>query len=127
MRHFILLLLLTLVLVGCNEAKPDFDNVSESLVNAERVMNDKDLVITTATSSQSKIINFRILIKDRINNEQAKGLVNDFFNEIDKNITDLELFKKTYSIKFDIKSQKDGQILYQGKREKEEDQIWWQF
>lgn len=127
MRSLVLLILVSLTLVGCNESKPDFDELTKALVNAEKTMNEKDQVITTATSSQDDIINIRIMVEDRITNEQAKNLVNDFFNEIEKKIKDLDQFNKYFSIKFDIKSQKDGEILYQGKKDKNEEQIWWQF
>ncbi|MNL08545.1 hypothetical protein D3C87_1292720 [compost metagenome] len=92
-------------------------------------MNAMTLVTTTATSSNAGdgIINFRIMVEDRITNEQAKELVFEFYNEIEKGISEIQLFRETYQIKFDIKSGKDGEILYSGQRNKGEDQIWWQF
>lgn len=49
------------------------------------------------------MINIRIMVEDRLTNEQAKELVFDFFDEIERGITDLNLFRKSYQINFDIK------------------------
>ncbi|MNR38680.1 hypothetical protein D3C85_1568030 [compost metagenome] len=54
------------------------------------------------------------MVEDRITNEQAKELVFEFYNEIEKGISEIQLFRETYQIKFDIKSGKDGEILYSG-------------
>lgn len=131
MRYLIVLIILfSLVTAGCNKDKEiDFNQLVDSLVKAEKIMNNKELVTTTATSSSSSdgMINFRIMVEDRLTNEQAKELVFDFYDEIERGITDLNLFRKSYQINFDIKSEKDGEIIYKGQRNKDEEQIWWQF
>lgn len=130
MKYVIVFILLFSLITGCNYNKEiDFDQLVDSLIKAEKTMNSEELVITTATSSSSSdgMINFRILVEDRITNEEAKELVFDFYDEIERGITDLSLFRKSYQINFDIKSEKDGEIIYKGQRNKGEEQIWWQF
>ncbi|MGG3280138.1 hypothetical protein [Paenibacillus solani] len=131
MKYLIVLIILfSLITAGCNNNNEiDFNQLVDSLVKAEKSMNSKELVITTATSSSSSdgIINFRVMVEDRLTNEQAKELVFDFYDEIERGITDLNLFRKSYQINFDIKSEKDGEIVYKGQRNKGEEQIWWQF
>ncbi|MFC5528062.1 hypothetical protein [Cohnella yongneupensis] len=125
-----LIILVTLITTGCNKKDEiDFNQLVDSLGKAEKTMNSKELVTTTASSSNSTdgIINFRIMVEDRLTNEQAKGLVFDFYNEIEKGISDINLFRQSYQINFDIKSEKDGEIIYKGQRNKGEEQIWWQF
>ncbi|OIA98737.1 hypothetical protein AK95_16390 [Paenibacillus sp. LC231] len=131
MKYLIVLIILfSLITAGCNNNNEiDFNQLVDSLVKAEKTMNSKELVTTTATSSSSSdgIINFRIMVEDRLTNEQAKELVFDFYDEIERGITDLNLFRKSYQINFDIKSEKDGEIIYKGQRNEGEEQIWWQF
>jgi hypothetical protein len=38
---------------------------------------------------------------------------------------EVSIFRNKYDFKFDIKSEKDGEILYKGRLD--QDQIWWQF
>ncbi|MFD1135985.1 hypothetical protein [Paenibacillus urinalis] len=124
------IILFSLITAGCNNNNEiDFNELVDSLVKAEDSMDSKELVTTTVTSSSSSdgIINFRIMVEDRLTNEQAKKLVFDFYDEIERGIKDLNLFRKSYQINFDIKSEKDGEILYKGQRNKGEEQIWWQF
>ncbi|AWP28087.1 hypothetical protein [Paenibacillus sp. Cedars] len=113
MRYLIVsIILFSLITVGCNNNNEiDFNQLVDSLVKAEKTMNSKELVTTTATSSSSSdgMINIRIMVDDRLTN--AKELVFDFFDEIERGITDLNLFRKSYQINFDIKSEKDGDII----------------
>lgn len=126
MKTIFLLLFCSIITTGCTQPKIDVDELSAACVKAENTMNEKDLVITTATSSNIETINFRILVEDRLTNEQAKTLVTEFFEEIENGIQDKNLFRKSYLVKFDIKSQKDGEILYKGQRNKGDETIWWQ-
>ncbi|GAA0831204.1 hypothetical protein GCM10008915_10840 [Bifidobacterium pullorum subsp. gallinarum] len=118
MRYLIVsIILFSLITVGCNNNNEiDFNQLVDSLVKAEKTMNSKELVTTTATSSSSSdgMINIRIMVEDKVTNEQAKELVFDFFDEIERGITDLNLFRRSYQINFDIKSEKDGDLIYKG-------------
>jgi len=58
------------------------------------------------------LINFRILVEDRLTNEQAKSLVFNFFDEIEQGISKKDFFRKIYQINFDIKPEKEGEILF---------------
>ncbi|MDK8189251.1 hypothetical protein QP794_04040 [Paenibacillus sp. UMB7766-LJ446] len=126
MRSILILLFCSIITIGCTKPKIDFDELASATAKAEKSMNDKDLVVTTATSSDKKTINIRILVEGRLTNEQAKYVVTEFINEIEKGIQETDLFRKSYLIKFDIMSQKDGEILYKGQRNKGEETIWWQ-
>jgi hypothetical protein len=67
------------------------------------------------------------MVKDRITNENAKELAKEFINTLENQIKEKELFKKSYQITFDFKSEKDENILFNGKRDKKTKDIWWQF
>jgi hypothetical protein len=126
MRTILILLFCFIITIGCTKPKIDFGELASATAKAENSMNDKDLVVTTATSSEKETINIRILVEDRLTNEQAKYLVTEFINKIEKGIQETDLFRKSYLIKFDIMSQKDGEMLYKGQRNKGEETIWWQ-
>ncbi|OPA80513.1 hypothetical protein BVG16_07240 [Paenibacillus selenitireducens] len=127
MRTIIILLFCAIITIGCNKQKIDFDEVTNSLNKAEKTMNSKDRIVRIEASPNNETINFRIMVEDRITNEQAKTLVSVFLNEIEKGIQNKDLLRKSYLIKFDIISQKDGAILYKGQRNKGVEEIWWQF
>ena len=125
MRAFFITILL-IVLTSCSENKLNFDDVVKSQVLAEKEFNNKGYITATA-SQQNENVKFRIMVKDSINNEKAKELAKEFINIMENQIKDKELFKKSYLITFDFKSEKDGNILFKGKRDKGTEDIWWQF
>lgn len=73
MKNLCILIFISFVLAGCNNSTSSLDEIVESLVNSEKIMNQKELVVTTATSSSSELINLRIVVEDRITKEQALG------------------------------------------------------
>jgi hypothetical protein len=122
----ILIILLLIILSSCNKNNVDPNEVIKSLVLAEKHLNNKGFV-TASSSESNKYIKFRIMVKDRITNEEAKKVIGEFIGTMESNIKDKELFKDTYYMTFDIKSEKDGNVLFNGKRDKGNIDIWWQF
>jgi hypothetical protein len=125
MKVFFIAILL-IVLTSCTETKLNFDEIVKSLALAEKEFNNKGYITATA-SQQNEYVKFQIMVKDRTTNENAKELAEEFINTIENQIKDKELFKKSYLITFDFKSEKDGNILFNGKRDKGTKDIWWQF
>lgn len=126
MKQIIVSIIIFLLLVGCNDRRLDFEEVSDAMGHAEKYMNDNELVTTSASSVlNNQFINFRLVVKDRITNEQAKLLIEELVNDIESNLSDTKIFRNKYDFKFDIKSEKDGEILYKGRLD--QDQVWWQF
>jgi hypothetical protein len=122
----VLIILILLVLSSCTKNNVDPNEVIKSLVLAEKHLNNMGF-ITASSSESNKFIKFRIMVKDKITNEDAKKLIGEFIGTMESNIKDKELFKDTYYMIFDIKSEKDGNILFNGKRDKGNIDIWWQF
>jgi hypothetical protein len=122
----VLIILLLIILSSCNKNNVDPNEVIKSLVLAEKHLNNKGFV-TASSSESNKYIKFRIMVKDRITNEEAKKVIGEFIGTMESNIKDKELFKNTYYMTFDIKSEKDGNVLFNGKRDKGNIDIWWQF
>jgi hypothetical protein len=122
----VLIILLLIILSSCNKNNVDPNEVIKSLVLAEKHLNNKGFV-TASSSESNKYIKFRIMVKDRITNEEAKKVIGEFIGTMESNIKDKELFKDTYYMTFDIKSEKDGNVLFNGKRDKGNIDIWWQF
>ncbi|WP_256762153.1 hypothetical protein [Cohnella sp. WQ 127256] len=119
----LLIISLFLFSSGCNNSNTTIDDAGEALGYAEKVMRDKN--ITTASSYQPNgYAKFRIMADENTSKEEAKQLVEEFIQSFENQLTDKEKFYKTHEMIFDIKSSKDGKILYSGKKDKE---IWWQF
>jgi len=57
--------------------------------------------------------------------ENAKQWVEGFIRDFEGQLNNIDKFYKAHIIIFDIKSEKNGSILYSGKKDKEG--IWWQF
>jgi hypothetical protein len=126
MKRIVGSILLFLFLVSCSEkSNVEFSELSDSLVNAEKVMRTNELVVTTASSSQLNEVKFRIIVEDRITNEEAKELIYKFIETIEEKLSNPIKFKDTYNLFFDITS-KDG-VIYNGKREMGQYELWWQF
>ncbi|MFD2612708.1 hypothetical protein [Paenibacillus gansuensis] len=70
-------------------------------------------------------IKFRLMVKRPITNKQAKILASEFIEKTENGISDAELFRNYCTFEFDILSI-EGEVLYKGKRDKGEEQIWWQ-
>ena len=126
MRHILILIVFFTVLMGCNKQEHDLDDLGMSLVKAEQFMNKQDLIVATATSLNNNIVKFRIVVDERLSNEQAKELVTEFIETIEDGILNKQLFKETYQIFFDIISGQTG-VIFSGQRNKGEEDIWWQF
>lgn len=125
MRVF-LIVALCFLLSSCNERTLDFDDVVHSQVYTEEAFKLKGFV-TATSSKQDDVVKFRIMVKDHVTKEDAKALVQDFIDTMETQIHDKELFIKSYRLTFDLKSEKDGEILFQGKRDKGTRDLWWQF
>lgn len=125
MRVFYIITLL-IFLTSCDVNKLNFDEVVKSQIHAEEEFKRKGY-ITATSSEQNEYVKFRIMVKDRITNENAKELVEEFIKIMENQIEDKDLFNKSYQLTFDLKSEKDGNILFNGKRDKGTKDIWWQF
>lgn len=68
---------------------------------------------------------FRIMANNDSTKEKAEQWVEDFINDFEGQLNDIDKLYKTHIIIFDIKSNQDGSILYSGKKDKEG--VWWQF
>lgn len=124
--RIIVITALVIFLTSCSTHELNYDDVAESIGYAEQKFRSKGVVALTS-SERNEQVKFRIMVKDKISNEKAKELVEEYINSIESRINDKELFNKSYLITFDIKSEKDGNILVNGKREKGTQDIWWQF
>jgi hypothetical protein len=126
MKTFSILIIIMLLLTACNAGHLDFNEIAQAQGYAEQKMKEKGII--TATSSKSNdYVKFRIMSKDRLNNEDGRQLIDDFINLLEERIGDKDLFNRDYKLTFDIKSGIDGKILYKGKRDKGSKEIWWQF
>jgi hypothetical protein len=126
MKHIVFILLffsLLFVSGGCNNSNSSLDDVGDALSHAEKTMRDKGL-ITASSFQPNEYAKFRIMAGNNTSKEEAKQLVEDFIRTFESRLIDKEKFYKTHEIIFDIKSDKDGKILFSGKKDQE---IWWQF
>ncbi|WP_438350664.1 hypothetical protein ACP8HI_08490 [Paenibacillus sp. FA6] len=124
--RILLICILTVVLTSCSYNDIDYDEVTKAELYAEKLMVKKG--VTAVSSSQSnEYIKFRIMTKDTMNNEEAKKIVGEFIDSFESQIKNKEKFRKIYDITFDIKSEKNGNILFNGKRDKGKGELWWQF
>jgi 8-oxo-dGTP pyrophosphatase MutT (NUDIX family) len=104
----------------------DFNEIVKAQGYAEQKMREKGVV--TATSSQSNdYVKFRLMTPDSLTNDEAKELVQEFITLLEEPIKSKDSFNQEYYLLFDIKSEKDGRILYNGKRDKGNTDLWWQF
>jgi len=106
---------------------PEYDVVF-ALVTAEKVMKTDESVRNVATSYDGKgLIKFRIVVKEKIDNWEAKRLVFTFMNEIE-NSADVRKsgeFWTKFALEFDIID--DTQVLFQGINNKENGRVYWIF
>ncbi|WMT39686.1 hypothetical protein RE628_20110 [Paenibacillus sp. D2_2] len=125
MRIF-MIIVLAIILTSCSQHEMSFDDVVKSQAHAKEAFKRKGYITATA-SKQNELVKFRIMVIDKITNDNARELAEEFINLMETQIKDKELFNKRYQITFDIKSEKDGNILFNGKRDKGTTDIWWQF
>jgi hypothetical protein len=118
-----------LITVGCDNLNVK-DGISEGVIKAQVIMEQDELVSSVAEAFNGKEnIKFRIVVKGSLTNNQAKMLVIKFMEAISKHskLQDNTKFWGKYNLNFDITSQKDGQILFNGTKFKDKDDIFWIF
>lgn len=120
----ITLLFFSLITSGCN-SQNDYsaDEIVDALVYAEKTFREEENV--TASSFNNEYAKFRIMADNDTTNELAEQLVKKFINNFESMLTDKDGFYLSHTIIFDIKSNEDGEILYKGKKDESNNEIWW--
>ncbi|REK76012.1 lipoprotein [Paenibacillus paeoniae] len=129
MKQYLFLIILLIILSGCSNPRSLPTNIGDALSHTKSVMRDQGLV-TVGSYSPNEKVKFRIMVSRNITKEEAKRLAEDFIKEFENQLTntdtDIDTFYKDHVVYFDLKSEVDGEILYEGKRESVEE-IWWKF
>jgi hypothetical protein len=130
MKCSISLIIISLALVTSGCSKSIHYDVASALSKSEDVMNKYDMVQIVASSFDGdETIKLRILVKQQINNAQAKNLMTKYIDEINKNSHSKvsEPFFDRYLVRFNIIDGKIGTELYKGIKEKGNKEIYWIF
>jgi hypothetical protein len=129
MRIIIILLAIGVLLVGCKEGKPQF-KIGFLLSTAEKTMRKDVSVQDLATAYDGKEkIKFRILVKKQLLNTEAKQLAEKFINEMEHtaNVQLPDRFWDYYTLEFEMLQADTGKKLFNGIKEKGNNEIYWIF
>ncbi|MCZ8514964.1 hypothetical protein O9H85_21575 [Paenibacillus filicis] len=110
-------------------SKHEYDIIAAE-VKAEKIMKTDESVRAIASSFDGKdLIKFRIVVKKKIDNSEAKRLIGKLMNEIAiyANARNSVAFWTKFNINFDIIDENDGQVLYQGLNNKKDGGVYWIF
>jgi hypothetical protein len=129
MRIFIILLAIGVLLVGCKEGKPQF-KIGALLSITETTMR-KDVSVQDLASAYDgkEKIKFRMLVKKQLLNTEAKQLAEKFINEMEQtaNVQLPDRFWDYYTLEFEMLQADTGKKLFNGIKEKGNNEIYWIF
>jgi len=128
MKHIVFIFLFVSMLCvtgGCKNADSSMSVVGDALGHAEKTMRNKGF-ITASSFQPDKYAKFRIMAGNDTSKEEAKELVENFIRAFESQLMDIGKFYQVHDVLFDIKSDQDGEILFSGKKDHDQE-IWWQF
>jgi hypothetical protein len=129
MRIFIILLAIGVLLVGCKESKPQFKIATLLSITETTMRKDVSVQDLASANDGKEKIKFRMLVKKQLLNTEAKRLAEKFINEMEHtaNVQLPDRFWDYYTLEFEMLQADTGKKLFNGIKEKGNNEIYWVF